>query len=121
MYRIDLCLCCGNRNISTWPAMLAPFVLEYMASGTRVVVDLAYCPDCGFKFFLDRYEDSEKNTFTVSDKTKGGVNLRGQGGSKGVATSDLLKMKKLDAPVKEAYGQANPLKIPAVPKIGTVR
>jgi hypothetical protein len=64
----------------------------------------------------DRYEDSEKNTFTVSDKTKGGVGLRGTGGSKQVATSDLLKMKKLGSAVEEAYGQPDPLKIPMLPK-----
>lgn len=69
----------------------------------------------------DRYEDSEKNTFTVSDKVKGGVGLRGTGGSKEVATSDLLKMKKLGSSVEEAYGQPDPLKIPMLPKDNKIK
>jgi hypothetical protein len=69
----------------------------------------------------DRYEDRDKNQFTVSDITKGGVGLRGQGGSKEVATSDVLKMKKLGTSVEEAYGQPDPLKIPMLPKDNKIR
>jgi len=44
----------------------------------------------------DRYKDSEGNEFVVRDKVKGGVHLKGQGGEKEVATSDLKHMKKIN-------------------------
>ncbi len=59
MYRIDSCPCCGNRALSTWPAMLSPFISEYATDGTISVVDFAHCSTCEFKFFLDRYDNSE--------------------------------------------------------------
>lgn len=43
----------------------------------------------------DRYQDGEGNQFTVSNKVKGGVDLRGQGGEKQIATSDIQFLKKL--------------------------
>jgi hypothetical protein len=43
----------------------------------------------------DKYADAEGNEFSVSNKVKGGVSLRGQGGEKEVATGDLTLMKKL--------------------------
>lgn len=44
----------------------------------------------------DRYRDNEGNEFAVSDITKGGVVLRGYGGSKEVSTGDLKFMEKLN-------------------------
>ena len=44
----------------------------------------------------DKYADAEGNEFAVSNKVKGGVSLRGQGGEKEVATGDLTLMKKLN-------------------------
>jgi len=43
----------------------------------------------------DRYADAEGNEFSVRDKTKGGVTLKGQGGEKEVNTSSLSLMKNL--------------------------
>jgi len=50
----------------------------------------------------DRYRDEEGNEFSVSEKTKGGVILRGYGGSKEVATSELKFMEKLNEDVELA-------------------
>lgn len=47
----------------------------------------------------DRYRDSEGNEFAVSDITKGGVVLRGYGGSKEVGTGELKHMEKLNEDV----------------------
>jgi mannose-6-phosphate isomerase-like protein (cupin superfamily) len=44
----------------------------------------------------DKYADAEGNEFAVSNKVKGGVTLKGQGGEKEVATGDLDLMKKMD-------------------------
>jgi hypothetical protein len=46
----------------------------------------------------DRYVDNEGNEFVVSAKVKGGVDLRGQGGTTTRATSDLKHMKKINKP-----------------------
>lgn len=43
----------------------------------------------------DKYQDAEGNDFTVTNKTKGGVGLRGAAGDKEIATRDLQFMKKL--------------------------
>lgn len=59
MYRINLCPCCDSRDLSIWPAMLSPFISEYAVKNSSNLVDLAHCSNCGFKFFLDRYEDKE--------------------------------------------------------------
>lgn len=59
MYRIDVCPCCNNRNLSIWPALLSPFVSGYATNGSVNMVDFASCPVCGFRFFLDRYNDDE--------------------------------------------------------------
>jgi hypothetical protein len=50
----------------------------------------------------DRYRDSEGNEFAVSDITKGGVVLRGYGGSKEVGTGELKHMEKLNEDVELA-------------------
>ena len=50
----------------------------------------------------DRYRDEEGNEFSVAEKTKGGVVLRGYGGSKEVATSELKFMEKLNEDVELA-------------------
>lgn len=43
----------------------------------------------------DKYADAEGNEFTVSNKVKGGVSLKGDRGEKEIATKDLQFMKKL--------------------------
>lgn len=44
----------------------------------------------------DKYVDAEGNEFTVANKVKGGVTLKGDRGEKEIATSDLQFMKKLN-------------------------
>jgi len=44
----------------------------------------------------DKYADAQGNEFAVSNKVKGGVSMKGQGGEKEVATGDLDLMKKMN-------------------------
>lgn len=59
----------------------------------------------------DRYSDAEGNEFVVRNKVKGGVVLKGQGGEKEVATSDVRTMKKLNE-VKIAKKTLSNSKVP---------
>ena len=70
MYRIDVCPCCGNHNLSIWPALLSPFILEYATEGTVGLVDLALCLNCGFQFFLNRYDKQEVSTLYANYRSE---------------------------------------------------
>jgi hypothetical protein len=56
----------------------------------------------------DKYADAEGNEFAVSNKVKGGVSLKGQGGEKEVATGDLDLMKKLSEAKEDELKERDP-------------
>lgn len=59
MYRIDACQCCGSRELESYPAGIAPFIVEYVLDGQAASSRLFECKACGFRFYETRYDDAE--------------------------------------------------------------
>jgi hypothetical protein len=59
MYRVDACSCCGGRDLSSYPAGMAPFIVEYVLDGQATSSRLLECRTCSFRFYETRYTDEE--------------------------------------------------------------
>lgn len=59
MYDIDACPCCGCRNCASYPALLAPFIADYVLKAKASLARLLVCPDCSFRFFSPRFDAAE--------------------------------------------------------------
>jgi hypothetical protein len=62
MYRVDSCQCCGSRELDSYPAGIAPFIVEYVLDGKAESSRLFECKACGFRFYETRYTDAEAAT-----------------------------------------------------------
>lgn len=59
MYRIDTCQCCGGTDLASYPAGIAPFIVEYVLEGRATPSRLFECKGCSFRFYETRYTDEE--------------------------------------------------------------
>ena len=59
MERIDTCPGCGGRPSAQWPALVAPFIAEYVLRSAPAPCSLLECEACGLRFFDARYEPEE--------------------------------------------------------------
>jgi SAM-dependent methyltransferase len=59
MYRIDICQCCGSRDLDAYPAGVAPFITDYVLRGVHESSQLLVCRACSFRFYETRYTHEE--------------------------------------------------------------
>jgi SAM-dependent methyltransferase len=59
MYRVDRCPCCNSASLDSYPAGVAPFIVEYVLGGEATSSRLMECRDCAFRFYETRYTDEE--------------------------------------------------------------
>jgi hypothetical protein len=59
MYTVDACPCCGSKNLTLLPALVAPFLTSYAVSSPPDNCSLAQCADCSFRFFDSRLTEDE--------------------------------------------------------------
>ncbi len=59
MLRIDHCPCCDSGSTESWPAVVAPFIAEFVLRKQVKTCKLLECKDCGFRFFDERFTDTE--------------------------------------------------------------
>lgn len=56
---MDRCDCCDGSDLVRWPALVAPFIADYVLGQTSEPCALAECRACGFRFFDLRFTDDE--------------------------------------------------------------
>ena len=59
MYALSACDCCGSEELDLWPALVAPFIAEFVLDARPELCELAECRRCGFRFFDRRFDASE--------------------------------------------------------------
>ncbi|MES2355319.1 MAG: methyltransferase domain-containing protein [Pseudomonadota bacterium] len=59
MFQVDACLCCSSDDMRKYPAVVTPFIREYVLSNDNPVCNLLECKKCGFRFFDQRFEEDE--------------------------------------------------------------
>lgn len=59
MRNIEQCPICGGTACKSWPALVAPFIAEYVLHSPVSICALKECSNCGFRFFDSRFEDME--------------------------------------------------------------
>lgn len=59
MRSIEQCPICEGTSSESWPALVAPFVAEYVLRSPVSICVLKECSNCGFRFFDPRFEDME--------------------------------------------------------------
>jgi hypothetical protein len=59
MYTVDACPCCGSKNLTLLPALVAPFLTSYAVSSPPDRCSLALCAECSFRFFDSRLTEDE--------------------------------------------------------------
>ena len=62
MYRIDACPCCQSTDVTSLPAIVAPFLAHYAVGSRPVQCSLLECNNCTLRFFDSRLtpEEAEK-------------------------------------------------------------
>src|SRR4051794_33649840 len=62
MYSSKTCPSCNRpieSNASRYPAIVAPFISEYVLNQKPIVTELIECLSCGMRFFFERYTPKE--------------------------------------------------------------
>lgn len=59
MYRIDRCPCCAGESFDRWPALVAPFIADYVLRAPVERCELLECRGCGFRCFDQRFTSEE--------------------------------------------------------------
>ena len=59
MRTIDRCPCCEGSDFVTWPAIIAPFIADYVLRAPVDTCSLLECRNCQFRFFAQRFDDAE--------------------------------------------------------------
>ncbi|MBI3072318.1 MAG: methyltransferase domain-containing protein [Deltaproteobacteria bacterium] len=59
IHRAERCPCCESPAPQTWPALVSPFIAEYVLQSPVSLCWLCECPSCGFRFFDHRYNETE--------------------------------------------------------------
>jgi hypothetical protein len=59
MYVTPTCPGCGATQRFAWPALIAPFITDYVLSGVTRACNLCECNNCGLRFFDQRYSEEE--------------------------------------------------------------
>lgn len=59
MYLIDICPCCGSKELRRWPAIVSPFIANYACQTRPCAADLCECRHCTFRFFNSRLTKTE--------------------------------------------------------------
>ncbi|MGH6685031.1 MAG: hypothetical protein ACRECA_14130, partial [Pseudolabrys sp.] len=59
MLATPTCPACGSPDRFAWPALIAPFILDYVLHGTSQPCRLCDCRRCGLRYFDLRYSDAE--------------------------------------------------------------
>lgn len=59
MYLIDVCPCCGSKELRRWPAIVSPFIAGYACGARPGESHLCECKGCSFRFFETRLTDAE--------------------------------------------------------------
>jgi hypothetical protein len=59
MNRVSRCACCGGEALRRWPALVAPFIAEYVLRAPPETCALLECERCGFRFFDRTYDEDE--------------------------------------------------------------
>jgi len=71
MYTIDRCQCCGGRELTAYPAGVAPFIVEYVLGGIFQTSRLMECRVCAFRFYETRFDESESSRCMAGTEAKG--------------------------------------------------
>ena len=53
------CPCCGSGEFAEYPALIAPFIADYVLARPPGPTALLQCRGCTFRFFADRFEEAE--------------------------------------------------------------
>jgi hypothetical protein len=59
MNQISRCPCCQSGSTAAWPALVAPFIAEFVLRAPVSTCQLLECRSCGFRFFDRRFTDAE--------------------------------------------------------------
>jgi len=59
VYTIDACPCCGSKNLTLFPAVVAPFLASYAVGSRPARCSLAQCLGCSLRFFTSRLTPDE--------------------------------------------------------------
>jgi len=59
VHKIDRCPACGSQTERRWPALVAPFIADFVLRRGVEPSGLRECGGCGLRFFEDRFTDPE--------------------------------------------------------------
>lgn len=59
MLKVSQCPCCDGGSTRSWPAVVAPFIAEFVLREPASHCKLLECDNCGFRFFDERFTGAE--------------------------------------------------------------